>query len=67
MKKNNLYRLRFSIRVLDYENCNISGYKVGDLYKEKSGYFFACKDGKIYVDIKPSLDNIFSRIYPFIS
>jgi methionyl-tRNA formyltransferase len=67
LKKNSLYRLGFSIGILDYEKCNTSGYKIGNLYKEKSGHFFACKDGRIYVEIKPSLDNFFVRIYPFIS
>jgi methionyl-tRNA formyltransferase len=67
LKKSNLYRLGFSIRILDYEKCNTSGYKVGNLYKEKSGHFFVCRDGRIYVEIKPSLDNFFVRIYPFIS
>ena len=67
LKKNSLYRLGFSIRVLDYENCNTFGYKVGNLYKDKSIYFFACRDGIIYVEIKLSPDNLFSRIYSLIS
>lgn len=67
LKKNSLYRLVFGIRVLNYEKCNTSGYKVGTLYKEKAEHFFACRDGKIYVKIGLSLDNFFVRIYPFIS
>jgi len=67
LKKNSLYRLVFGVRILDYEKCSTSGYKVGKLYKEKSGYFLACRDGIIHTEIKPSLDNFFARIYPFIS
>jgi methionyl-tRNA formyltransferase len=67
LKKNSLYRLVFSVRILDYEKCSTSGYKVGKLYKERSGYFLVCRDGIIYVEIILSLDSFFSRIYPFIS
>lgn len=67
LKKNRLYRLVFGVRILDYEICSTSGYKVGKLYKEKSGYFLACRDGIIHTEIKPSLDNFFARIYPLIS
>lgn len=67
LKKNSLYRPGFGIRILNYEKCSTSRYKAGSLYKEKSEHFFACKDGKIYVDIEPSLDILFARIYPLIS
>jgi methionyl-tRNA formyltransferase len=67
LKKNSLYRLVFGIKILNYEKCDTSGYKTGNLYKEKSEYFFACRDGKIYADIRPTLDNLLTRIYPLIS
>ncbi|WP_440948928.1 methionyl-tRNA formyltransferase [Methanosarcina sp. T3] len=67
LKKSSLYRLVFSVRILDYKKCSTSGYKVGNLYKEKSGYFLACRDGIIHVEMKPSLDNFFAMIYPLIS
>lgn len=67
VKKSSLYRTVFSLRILDYKKCSTLGYKVGNLYKEKSGYFLACKGGIIYVEIKPSLDNSFARIHPLIS
>ncbi|AAM07922.1 hypothetical protein [Methanosarcina acetivorans] len=67
LKKSGLYRLVFSLRILDYKKCSTSGYKVGNLYKEKSGYFLACRDGIIYVETKPSLDDSFARIYLLIS
>ncbi len=67
LKKNSLHKFGFRIKILDKEKCNISGYKLGDLYKENSRYFFVCKDGKIYVDIRLSTANFLALIYPYIS
>jgi methionyl-tRNA formyltransferase len=66
LKKTNLYKLRLTIKILDKEKCNISGYKIGELYKENSKRFFVCKDGKIYVDITFSPASFLARIYPYI-
>jgi methionyl-tRNA formyltransferase len=67
LKKNRLYRSLFRIQLLDKEICNTSGYKIGTLYKENSKHFFVCRDGKIYVNIRPSTANFFSWLYPYIS
>lgn len=67
LKKNSLHKFGFGIKILDKEKYNISGYKIGGLYKENSRYFFVCKDGKIYVDITFSIANFLSWIYPYIS
>ena len=69
LKKNSFYKFGFRIKLLDKENCNTSGYKIGTLYKENSKYFFVCKDGKIYVNIRPfQFANLsFSWLYPYIS
>jgi len=44
LKKSSICRLVFSLRILDYKKRSTSGYKVGNIYKEKSGYFLACRD-----------------------
>lgn len=67
LNKTSLHKFGFKIKILDKEKCNISGYKTGNLYKENSRYFFVCKDGKIYVDIRLSTANFLARIYPYIS
>lgn len=67
LKKTSLYKLVLRIKILDKEKCNISGYKVGELYKENSKHFFVCKDGKIYVDIILSFANFLDWVYPYIS
>ena len=41
--------------VYEYELCNTTKYKISKIYKEKNKYFVACKEGKIYLDIKFSL------------
>lgn len=66
MKKNKLYRFVFRIKILNKERCNTSGYEIGTLYKENSKYFFVCRDGKIYVDIRPSTANFLARLYPYL-
>lgn len=38
--------------VNEYEKCNIDGYEVSKVYKEKGKYFVICKEGKIYLTIK---------------
>lgn len=67
LKKASLHKLGFTIKILGKEKCNISGYRVGELYKENSKRFFVCKNGKIYVDITLSLASFLSWIYPYIS
>jgi methionyl-tRNA formyltransferase len=67
LKKNNLYKFLFMIKIMDKEKCDTSGYKIGTLYKENSKHFFVCRDGKIYVTIRPSTVGFFAWLYPFIS
>jgi methionyl-tRNA formyltransferase len=67
LKRTSLYRLGFRIKLLYKETCNISGYKVGELYRENSKHFFVCKDGKIYVSIILSSGNFLDLISPYIS
>lgn len=67
LEKNRIYRFVFGIKILDREKCNTSGYKIGTLYKENSKNFFVCRDGKIYVDVKPSTANFLAWLYPYIS
>ncbi len=67
LKKASLRNLGLTIKILDTEKCNISGYKVGELYKENSKSFFVCKNGKIYVDVTLSFASFLSWIYPYIS
>ncbi|MDY0129890.1 MAG: formyltransferase family protein, partial [Methanosarcina vacuolata] len=66
MKKPNLHKLGFTIKILNKEKCNTSGYKVGDLCKENSKHFLVCKNGKIYVDVTFSPASFLARIYPYI-
>jgi hypothetical protein len=40
LKKNSLHKFGFRIKILDKDNYNISGYKIGDLYKGKFKVFF---------------------------
>ena len=63
LKKNNFYKPGLTIKILNKEKCNISGYKVGELYKENSKHFFVCKDGKIYIDIIHSQKIIFHSAF----
>lgn len=67
LRKNRIYRFLFRIKILDLEKCDTAGYKVGTLYKENSKYFFVCRDGKIYVSIRPSTVYLSAWLYPFIS
>lgn len=67
LKKTNLHKPGLKIKILDKEKCNISGYKVGEFYKEDSKHFFVCKKGKIYVNIIFSFANYLAWIYPYIS
>jgi len=46
LKNSSLHKLGLEIKILGKEKCNISGYKVGKLYKENSKQFLVCKDGK---------------------
>lgn len=66
MKKPSLHKLGFTIKILNKEKCNTSGYKVGKLYKENSKNFLVCKNGKIYVDVIFSPASFLARIYPYI-
>jgi len=66
LKKPNLHKLGFTIKILNKEKCNTSGYKIGKLYKESSKRFFVCKDGKIHVDVAFSPASFLARIYPYI-
>lgn len=67
LKKNGFYWPLLRIKILDKEKCDISGYEVGELYKENSKYFFVCKDGKVYVNISLSSANLLDCAYSFIS
>lgn len=67
LKKTSLQKLGLTINILNKEKCNVSGYKVGELYKENSKRFFVCKDGKIYVNLTLSFASSLSWIYPYIS
>ncbi len=51
LKKTSLNKLELTINILNKEKCNVSGYEVGEFYKENSKRFFACKDGNIYVNL----------------
>ncbi len=66
LNENGLYKFMFRIKILDREKCNTPGCKIGALYREDSKYFFACKDGKIHVDIRPSAENFVEWLYPYI-
>ena len=48
--------------IANYEKCNISNYSISNVYKENGKYFVACKDGKIYLDVKFNLKNFFKNI-----
>lgn len=67
LKNSSLHKLGLEIKILGKEKCNISGYKVGKLYKENSKQFLVCKDGKIYIDLIFSSSHLLSWIYPYIS
>ena len=63
LKKTSSYKPGLTIKILNKEKCNISGYKVGELYKENSKHFFVCNDGKIYIDIIHSQKIIFHSAF----
>lgn len=67
LRGNRFYRFLFRIKVLEREKCDTAGYKIGTLCKENSKYFFVCRDGKIYVSIRPTTVNLSAWLYPFIS
>ncbi len=67
LNESGFYKFMFRIKILDREKCNTSGYKIGALYREDSKYFFACKDGKIHVDIRPSAENFVEWLCPLFS
>jgi methionyl-tRNA formyltransferase len=44
--------------VEDYERCDISGYKIGEVYRGAGKWFVICKEGKIYLSLKFDLKNL---------
>lgn len=66
LKKNKFCRFLLKVKVIGMERCNTAGYNVGTLHKENSRYFFVCKDGKIYITIRPSTANLSILLYRII-
>ncbi len=50
-------------RILNYKKQKMKKMQVSKIYKERSKYFIACKDGKIYLGLKFNLKNILRNIF----
>lgn len=46
----------------NFERCDMNGYQLSNIYKEKSKYFVACKDGKIFLSLKFSFKKFLLEI-----
>jgi len=48
----------------EFEKCNMQNtYQVGNIYKERSQYFVACRDGKILLSIKFGVKNFIFNFF----
>ena len=48
-----------------YEKCNMTGFKIGRINKEKNQYFVACKDGRIYLTLKFNFKKLIMSLLSF--
>ena len=50
-------------RILNYKRQKMKNLQISKIYKERSKYFIACKDGKIYLGLKFNLKDILRNIF----